>query len=71
MAVYGHPSNAAYPPWAPAITNNVNTKPQKFWADLLGNRNCVFTNTYDDWMMEEGFDDYYLFNDGSGCCEIW
>jgi hypothetical protein len=71
MAVYGHPSNAAYPPWAPAITNIANTKPQKFWADLVDNRNCVLTNTYEEWMMEEGFSDYYLFNDGSDCCDLW
>lgn len=71
MAAYGHPSNAAYPPWLPKDSTSTNTNPQKYFPDLHGNRNCVFRNNYDDWMLEEGFVDYYLFNDGSDCCEMW
>jgi hypothetical protein len=71
MAVYGHPSNAAYPPWAPQFGGDANTKPQKYWADLTDNHNCIFTNTYEEWMMGVGFSTYYLFNDGRDCCEMW
>ncbi|KAL3798224.1 hypothetical protein ACHAWO_003429 [Cyclotella atomus] len=72
MAVYGHPNNEAYPPWLPdSSMSSSNTNPQKYFPDLHGNNNCIFRNDYDKWMMEDGFRDYYLFDNGSDCCKMW
>lgn len=71
MAAFGHPSNAAYPPWAPVKTNEVTTKPNMYFPDLVDNNNCILGNTYEDWMGQEGFDTFYLFSDGSDCCKMW
>lgn len=71
MAVWGHPSNAAYPPWAPSSHASVNSNPQMFFPDLSDNNNCVRGNNYESWMAEEGFSDFYLFADGSDCCKMW
>jgi hypothetical protein len=71
MAVYGHPSNAAWPPWAPQMGNYFDVNPQKYFPDWLDNNNCILGKTYDDWMMEDGFSDFYLFDDGLDCCKMW
>lgn len=51
--------------------NHFDTNPQRYWPDLADNHNCILGKTYDDWMMEEGFSDFYLFDDGSDCCKMW
>lgn len=71
LAVWGHPSNAAYPPWLPANPNAVNTNPPKYFPALGDNNNCIRGNNYEEWMAEEGFSDFYLFDDGSDCCKMW
>jgi hypothetical protein len=71
MAVFGHPNNAAYPPWAPVISNAANTKPRMYFPDLTDNNNCILGNSYEEWMEEEGFNTFYLFSDGSDCCKMW
>ena len=71
MAVYGHPSNDAWPPWAPKMGNKFDLNPQKYFPDWNDNNNCILGKTYDDWMMADGFSDFYLFDVGSDCCEIW
>ena len=71
MAVFGHPDNSAYPPWAPAAKVTTNSKSNKFFPDLHDNFNCILDNNYDEWMMEDGFTEYYLFDQGSDCCKMW
>ena len=61
----------AYPPWAPVGSNDANSKPQWFFPDLSDNNNCLRGNNYEDWMLEEGFSDYYLFVSGDDCCKMW
>ena len=71
MAAYGHPSNAAYPPWAPKLGHSFDSHPQKYFPDLTDNNNCVLGKTYEAWMMEDGFSEFYLFDEGSDCCKMW
>ena len=42
-----------------------------WFPDLHNKRNCVWGNNYENWMSEDGFGDWYLFNSSATCCEAW
>jgi len=42
-----------------------------WFPDLTNKLNCVWGRNYENWMQEDGFDKYYLFPNGTACCETW
>ncbi|KAL3782622.1 hypothetical protein HJC23_000004 [Cyclotella cryptica] len=44
---------------------------RKYFPDLQNKQNCVRGKNYDLWMSQDGFADYYLFDNASDCCKLW
>ena len=42
-----------------------------WFPDLINKLNCVRGSNYENWMMMDGFEAYYLFNNAEDCCEKW
>ena len=42
-----------------------------WFPDLHNKANCVQGNNYEDWMSENGYNDWYLFGSAEKCCEKW
>jgi hypothetical protein len=43
----------------------------KYFPDLSNKLNCVHGRNYEEWMLTEGYDAYYLFDDAQDCCDMW
>ena len=42
-----------------------------YFPDLSNKLNCVRGRNYEEWMMTDGYEEYYLFDDSSDCCAMW
>lgn len=44
---------------------------RKYFPDLSNKLNCVYSLRYEDWMMTDGYEGYYLFDNAGDCCDMW
>jgi hypothetical protein len=59
------------PEEAENIWGTENSHRVAWFPDLINKLNCVQGRNYENWMQEDGFGPYYLFDDPAECCEKW